>query len=184
MLGVLQSHFKVAGGRLVVKSKGVGFRSFHGTFGLILIYAAREHQSCFRSLLRSFQQHCGDTRIGGLIRRTNVLLASVAEMQHGQAFWLVFPARVLTSSFNRHPMRGGMRITRGGQHAHRHVGAGREKTLRCRRCSRRTFRSTRDGGGSSNHRAIVCATLQGAPDHCSELDRLLSGRSYRWKLRR
>jgi len=125
MLGVLQSHFKVAGGRLVVKSKGVGFRSFHGTFGLILIYAAREHQSCFRSLLRSFQQHCGDTRIGGLIRRTNVLLASVAEMQHGQAFWLVFPARVLTSSFNRHPMRGGTRITRGVQHAHREcVGGG------------------------------------------------------------
>ena len=45
MLGVLQSHFKVAGGRLVVKSKGVGFRSFHGTFGLILIYAAREHSN-------------------------------------------------------------------------------------------------------------------------------------------
>jgi hypothetical protein len=58
MLGVSQSHFEVAGGGLVVKSKGVGFRSFHGAFGLILIYAARE-QSCFRSLLRSFQQDCG-----------------------------------------------------------------------------------------------------------------------------
>src|SRR6516164_9826801 len=85
-------------------------------------------------------------------------------MQHRQALWLVFPANVLTSSFNRHPMRGGTRITRGVQHAHREcVGAGREKSIRCRRCSRGAFRSTRDGGGSSNHRAIVCATLQGAP---------------------
>src|SRR5438128_1208897 len=40
-------------------------------------------------------------------------------MQHRQAFWPVFPANVLTSSFNRHPMRGGTRITRGVQHAHR-----------------------------------------------------------------
>jgi hypothetical protein len=43
MLGVSQSNFEVAGGRLIVKSKGVGFRSFHGALGLILIYAAREH---------------------------------------------------------------------------------------------------------------------------------------------
>src|SRR5262249_58403479 len=70
-------------------------------------------------------------------------------------------------------MRGGTSITRGVQHAHRECwGAGREKTLRCKRYSRCAFRSTRDGGGSSNHRAIVCATLQGAPDHCSQLDRL------------
>ena len=45
MLGVLQSHFDVAGRRLVVKSKRVGFRSFDGAFGLILIYAAREHSN-------------------------------------------------------------------------------------------------------------------------------------------
>jgi hypothetical protein len=44
MLGVLQSHFDVAGRRLVVKSR-VGFRSFDGAFGLILIYAAREHSN-------------------------------------------------------------------------------------------------------------------------------------------
>ena len=86
MLGVSQSNFEVAGGRLIVKSKGVGFRSFHGAFGLILIYAAREHSDP-HSLMRSFQQDCG-TRIGGLIRRTDVLVASVAEIQHGQAFWL------------------------------------------------------------------------------------------------
>jgi hypothetical protein len=60
MLGVSQSNFEVAGGRLIVKSKGVGFRSFHGAFGLILIYAAREHSNPrFRSRLRSFQQDCG-----------------------------------------------------------------------------------------------------------------------------
>src|ERR1700730_3996760 len=64
------------------------------------------------------------------------------------------------------------------------LGAGREKTLRCRRCSCCAVRSTCGGGGSSNQRASLCAALQGAPDHCSQLDRLLSGRSYRWKLRR
>jgi hypothetical protein len=49
MLGVLQSHFEVAGG---------SFLSW--AFGLILIYAAREHSNPrFRSLLRSFQQDCG-----------------------------------------------------------------------------------------------------------------------------
>jgi hypothetical protein len=51
MLGVLQSHFEVAGGR-------VSFLSW--AFGLILIYAARKHfNPRFRSLLRSFQQDCG-----------------------------------------------------------------------------------------------------------------------------
>src|SRR6516162_2846401 len=37
---------------------------------------------------------------------------SVAEGQQRHSFCLVLPARVLTSSFNRHPMRGGTRITR------------------------------------------------------------------------
>ena len=122
--------------------------------------------------------------IGGLIRRTDVL-ASVSEMQHGQAFWLVFTARVLTNPFNRHPMRGGTKITCGVQHAHREcVGADREKTLHCRIWSRRAVSNARDGGGTSNQRATLCATLQSAPDHCAQLGRLLSGRSYRWKLRR
>src|SRR5262244_1768249 len=88
----------------------------------------------------NFPQDCRDTRSGGLTRRTDVLLASVAEMQHGQAFWLVFRARVLTNSFNRHPMRAGRGSRAVCGHAHREcVGAGREKSLRCRRCSRRAF---------------------------------------------
>jgi hypothetical protein len=46
-----------------------------------------------------------------------------------------------------HPMRGGTRITRGVQHAHRErVEADREKTLRSRRCGRRAFRSTAMAG--------------------------------------
>ena len=63
-------------------------------------------------------------------------------------------------------------------------GAGREKTLRCRSWSLRAVRSARDSGGSSNQRTNLRASLQGAADHCAQLDRLLSGRSYRWKFHR
>jgi hypothetical protein len=46
-------------------------------------------QSSFPLAIALISTRLRDTRIiGGLIRRTDVLLASVAEIQHGQAFWL------------------------------------------------------------------------------------------------
>src|SRR5262249_57419993 len=93
-------------------------------------------------------------------------------------------SRVLTQLVQPSPNVHGTWIAVCNAHRVMCEGAGREKTLRCRIWSRRAVSSARDGGGTSNQRATLCAPLQGAPDHCSQLDRLLSGRSYRWKLRR
>src|SRR5262249_60064404 len=86
---------------------------------------------------------------------------------------LVFPARVLTQLVQPSPNVHGAWIAVCTAHGVMPEGAGREKTFRCRRSSRRAVRSARDSGGSSNQRASLCATLQSAPDHCSQLDRLL-----------
>ena len=107
----------------------------------------------------------------------------LALWQRGNIGWQFGPFCLLAyrlGSLNCHPMEAEGKQCAANARGQCFQGAGREKTLRLQELDLRAVRSARDSGGFSNQCTNLRASLQGAANHCAQLDRLLSGRSYRW----